>query len=128
MQTSLLQRGLQLEYATLGWNVVGSVVVLIAAARGVQPRLSLWAGQRHWIFSSVVVVWQLMGLANGRDRPALKLIGTAFMPGRSTSLSNPCGYCWPVLIPHLRDLASPGWRRHTRPYCCWHVGMEKVSI
>ena len=28
---ALLTRGLRLEYATLGWNIVGSVVVLTAA-------------------------------------------------------------------------------------------------
>jgi hypothetical protein len=28
--TSLLRRGLCLEYATLGWNVVGTVIILIA--------------------------------------------------------------------------------------------------
>jgi hypothetical protein len=27
----LLRRGLRLEYATLGWNVVGSLLVLVAA-------------------------------------------------------------------------------------------------
>ena len=30
---SLLRRGLWLEYATLGWNVIGIVIVLIAAVR-----------------------------------------------------------------------------------------------
>jgi len=30
-KTGLLKRGLQLEYLTLGWNVVGVVVILLAA-------------------------------------------------------------------------------------------------
>ena len=30
---SLRRRGLWLEYATLGWNVIGTVIVLIAAVR-----------------------------------------------------------------------------------------------
>ena len=30
-RSALLQRGLRLEYATLAWNVVGSVLVLAAA-------------------------------------------------------------------------------------------------
>ena len=30
----LLRRGLRLEYATLAWNVVGSVVLLAAAVAG----------------------------------------------------------------------------------------------
>ena len=29
----LLRRGLRLEYATLGWNVVGVVVIAVAAIR-----------------------------------------------------------------------------------------------
>lgn len=31
MQSSLLRRGLVLEYLTLGWNVVGVVLVIVAA-------------------------------------------------------------------------------------------------
>ncbi|MCU4184349.1 hypothetical protein K6U06_08250 [Acidiferrimicrobium sp. IK] len=31
--TGLLRRGRRLEYATLGWNVVGVVVVAVAAVR-----------------------------------------------------------------------------------------------
>ena len=32
-RSGLLQRGLWLEYATLGWNVVGTVIVLLTAIK-----------------------------------------------------------------------------------------------
>ncbi len=78
--TSLLQRGLWLEYGTLGWNVVGTVVVLIAAGRtGSAALAGFGLDSAIEIFASVVVVWQLMGLEQDRESFALKLIGTAFI-------------------------------------------------
>src|SRR6476646_5265825 len=79
-QPALLRRGLWLEYATLGWNVVGTVVVLIAALRtGSAAFAGFGLDSAIEIFASVVVVWQLKGLDRGRERLALKLIGTAFI-------------------------------------------------
>ena len=78
--TSLLQRGLWLEYATLGWNVVGTVVILIAAVQAGSAALAGFGlDSAIEIFASVVVVWQLKGLEQGRESLALKLIGTAFI-------------------------------------------------
>jgi divalent metal cation (Fe/Co/Zn/Cd) transporter len=77
---SLLRRGLWLEYATLGWNVVGTVIVLIAAARAGSAALAGFGlDSAIEIFASVVVVWQLKGLEQDREVLALKLIGTAFI-------------------------------------------------
>jgi divalent metal cation (Fe/Co/Zn/Cd) transporter len=79
-QASLLRRGLWLEYATLGWNVVGTAVVLIAAMRAGSAALAGFGlDSAIEIFASVVVVWQLKGLDRGRESLALKLIGTAFI-------------------------------------------------
>ncbi len=76
----LLQRGLWLEYATLGWNVVGTVVILIAAVRtGSAALAGFGLDSAIEIFASVVVVWQLKGVDQHRERPALKLIGAAFI-------------------------------------------------
>jgi divalent metal cation (Fe/Co/Zn/Cd) transporter len=76
----LLQRGLRLEYATLGWNVVGTVVVLMAAMRAGSAGLAGFGlDSAIEIFASVVVVWQLKGIEQGRERLALKLIGAAFI-------------------------------------------------
>ena len=77
MMTSLLQRGLWLEYATLGWNVIGTVIVLIAAVRtGSTALAGFGLDSAIEIFASVVVVWQLKGVEQGREALALKLIGS----------------------------------------------------
>ena len=77
---STLQRGLWLEYATLGWNVIGTVVILIAAVRtGSAALAGFGLDSAIEIFASVIVVWQLKGLEQGREALALKLIGTAFI-------------------------------------------------
>lgn len=77
---SLLRRGLWLEYATLGWNVAGTGVTLIAAMRtGSAALAGFGLDSAIEIFASVVVVWQLKGLEQGRERRALRLIGTAFI-------------------------------------------------
>src|SRR4051812_19102321 len=75
---SLLHRGLRLEYATLGWNVVGSLVVIGAALSARSVALAGF-GLDSLIetFASLVVIWQLTGV-DGRERRALRLIGGAF--------------------------------------------------
>jgi divalent metal cation (Fe/Co/Zn/Cd) transporter len=78
--TSLLRRGLWLEYATLGWNIVGTVTVLITAWRAGSAALAGFGlDSAIEIFASVVVVWQLKGVAQSRENLALKLIGAAFV-------------------------------------------------
>lgn len=77
---SLLRRGLRLEYATLGWNVVGSAVVLLAA---VDARSDALAGfgidSLIEIVASLVVVWTLTGELASRERAALRTIGIGFL-------------------------------------------------
>jgi len=76
---TLLRRGLRLEYATLGWNVVGTVVVVSAAVAARSVALAGFGlDSLIEIFASVVVVWQLTGADQGRERRALRLIGGAF--------------------------------------------------
>lgn len=76
---ALIRRGLLLEYATLAWNVVGSVVVLGAAfvARSV-ALAGFGLDSLIEIFASVIVVWQLRDIGQDRERTALRLIGGAF--------------------------------------------------
>jgi divalent metal cation (Fe/Co/Zn/Cd) transporter len=75
----LLRRGFFLEYLTLGWNAVGIVVL---AATAVQARSVALAGfgldSLIEIGASIVVVWELRGAGELRQRLALRLIGTAF--------------------------------------------------
>jgi hypothetical protein len=75
----LLRRGLYLEYATLGWNVVGVVIVVAAAVAARSVALAGFGlDSLIEIFASVIVVWQLAGVNQHRERRALRLIGGAF--------------------------------------------------
>ena len=77
--SGLFRRGLALEYTTLGWNVVGVVVLAWSA---ISARSVALAGfgldSLIEIAASVVVVWELTGTAESRQRRALRLIGGAF--------------------------------------------------
>ena len=77
----LRRRGLWLEYATLGWNVVGSAIVLAAAVSAGSVALAGFGlDSLIEILASLVVVWQLRGLAAlERERRALRAIGVAFL-------------------------------------------------
>jgi divalent metal cation (Fe/Co/Zn/Cd) transporter len=75
-----LRRGLLLEYITLGWNVVGVLILAIAALRAGSVALAGFGlDSLIEIGASVVVVWQLTGTAETRERAAMRLIGTAFI-------------------------------------------------
>src|SRR5512133_200956 len=74
-------RGLRLEYTTLAWNVVGSVLVLAAAAIARSVALAGFGlDSLIEIIASLVVVWQLQDIqAVERERRALRIIGVAFL-------------------------------------------------
>jgi divalent metal cation (Fe/Co/Zn/Cd) transporter len=76
----LLWRGLALEYATLGWNVVEIGFLVYAAVMARSVALSGFALDSFIeIFASLVVVWQLKGSGDAdRERRAVGLIGMAF--------------------------------------------------
>jgi divalent metal cation (Fe/Co/Zn/Cd) transporter len=84
----LVRRGFALEYATLVWNVVGILILAVAAidARSV-ALVGFGLDSLIEIFASVVVVWELSGAtgvressasAHQRERRALRAIGVAF--------------------------------------------------
>src|SRR5215510_8198362 len=76
----LLRRGFSLEYATLGWNVVGIVVLAITAWTASSVALAGFAlDSLIEIGASVVVIWELSGTGEARQRRALRLIGAAFV-------------------------------------------------
>ena len=76
----LLRRGRKLEAATLCWNIVGVVVLAFAA---VQARSVALAGfgldSLIEIGASTVVLWELAGVNQERQRRAMRLIGSAFV-------------------------------------------------
>src|SRR4029078_1577218 len=76
----LHRRGGRLERVTLGWNVVG-VVGLGVAARPARSVALAGFGLDSLveIGTSTVVLWELSGAGDLRQRRALRLIGYAFV-------------------------------------------------
>ncbi|MGW9022888.1 cation transporter [Streptomyces sp. NPDC055722] len=76
---ALLRRGFALEYVTLSWNLVGIVVLAVAA---ISARSVALAGfgldSLIEIGASTVVIWELSGSGEDRQRGALRLIGAGF--------------------------------------------------
>jgi divalent metal cation (Fe/Co/Zn/Cd) transporter len=76
----LLQRGVALERVTLGWNVVGIVVLAFAAFEARSVALAGFGlDSLVEIGASTVVLWELSGTGEARQRRALRLIGFAFV-------------------------------------------------
>jgi divalent metal cation (Fe/Co/Zn/Cd) transporter len=76
----LLRRGFALEYVTLGWNVIGMAVLVIAVLGTRSVALAGFGlDSLIEIGASVVVVWELSGTGQARQRRALRLIGSAFV-------------------------------------------------
>ncbi|GAA1968221.1 cation transporter [Nocardioides panacihumi] len=76
----LLRRGRLLEGATLGWNVVGIVVLAVAAIRAHSVALAGFGlDSLIEIGASTVVLWELSGSGVDRQRRALRLIAAAFL-------------------------------------------------
>jgi divalent metal cation (Fe/Co/Zn/Cd) transporter len=75
----LLRRGFALEWVTLGWNVAGIVVLAIAviAARSV-ALAGFGLDSLIEVGASTVVIWELSGSGEERQRRGLRLIGHAF--------------------------------------------------
>jgi divalent metal cation (Fe/Co/Zn/Cd) transporter len=76
---TLLRRGLLLEHITLGWNVVGTVIVIVAAIAAHSVALTGFGlDSLVEIGASMVVIWQLRGIHDNRQQRALRLISVAF--------------------------------------------------
>ena len=75
----LLRRGLALEYVTLSWNVIGTIVVITAALAADSVALAGFGlDSLIEIGASTVVIWELSGTGEQRQRLGLRLIGSAF--------------------------------------------------
>ena len=76
----LLRRGRVLEGITLGWNVAGIVVLAVAAVTARSVALAGFGlDSLIEIGASTVVLWELSGSGDDRQRRALRLIGGAFL-------------------------------------------------
>jgi divalent metal cation (Fe/Co/Zn/Cd) transporter len=79
VRRALLRRGFALEYATLAWNVAGIVVLATAAISARSVALAGFAlDSLIEIGASTVVIWELSGTGEERQRRGLRLIGYAF--------------------------------------------------
>lgn len=78
-RAALLRRGFALEYTTLAWNVIGIVVLAVAAIGARSVALAGFGlDSLIEIGASTVVVWELSGSGEDRQRRALRLIGCGF--------------------------------------------------
>jgi divalent metal cation (Fe/Co/Zn/Cd) transporter len=74
-----LRRGFALEYVTLAWNVAGIVVLAFAALSARSVALAGFGlDSLIEIGASTVVIWELSGTGEERQRRGLRLIGYAF--------------------------------------------------
>jgi divalent metal cation (Fe/Co/Zn/Cd) transporter len=68
-----------LEYVTLSWNVVGVVILAVSAVAARSVALAGFGlDSLIEIGASAVVVWELSGTGQARQRRALRLIACAF--------------------------------------------------
>jgi divalent metal cation (Fe/Co/Zn/Cd) transporter len=79
VRRTLVRRGFALEWATLGWNVAGIIVLAFAAVTARSVALAGFGlDSLIEIGASVVVIWELSGSSAERQRRGLRLIGYAF--------------------------------------------------
>ena len=79
VRARLLRRGFALEYVTLGWNAAGVIVLAVAAVAARSVALAGFGlDSLIEIGASAVVIWELSGTGEDRQRRGLRLIGWAF--------------------------------------------------
>ena len=79
-RAKLLRRGFHLEYITLGWNLVGVVVLAGAAISARSVALGGFGlDSLIEIGASTVVIWELSDSSAERQRTGLRIIGMAFL-------------------------------------------------
>ena len=77
---TLRRRGFILEFATLGWNVVGVGVLAVLALSASSVALAGFGlDSLIEVRASVVVIWELSGSGLERQHRVLRLIGVAFV-------------------------------------------------
>lgn len=79
-EAALLRRGVALEGVTLAWNVAGVVVLGLGAIAARSVALAGFGlDSLIEIGASTVVVWELSGTGDARQRRALRMIGASFL-------------------------------------------------
>jgi divalent metal cation (Fe/Co/Zn/Cd) transporter len=76
---ALRRRGLLLEYLTIAWNTIEAVVAVVAGlAAGSIALIGFGLDSLIEVFAASVVVWELRGVSEERERRALRLIAVSF--------------------------------------------------
>ena len=75
-----IKQGINLEYATLAWNVVGVFLLsIIAPAIHSVALIAFGFDTLIEIGASIVVIWELSGKPGSRQKKALKYLSMAFL-------------------------------------------------
>ena len=75
----LQRRAVRLAWATIAWNVVEAIVAIAAGAAANSIALvGFGLDSPVEVMSAVVILWQFRGVAEDRERRALKLIAVSF--------------------------------------------------
>jgi divalent metal cation (Fe/Co/Zn/Cd) transporter len=73
------RRAVRLAWLTIAWNVVEAIVAIAAGtAAGSIALVGFGLDSTVEVMSAVVILWQFRGLAEDRERRALKLIAVSF--------------------------------------------------
>jgi divalent metal cation (Fe/Co/Zn/Cd) transporter len=108
-EPALVRRGFALEWATLGWNVAGIIVLSVAAVTARSVALAGFGlDSLIEIGASTVVIWELSGTGADRQRRGLRLIGWAF-----------AGLAVYLLAQSTAVLAAGYHPRHSVPGIIW---------
>jgi len=100
----LRRRGFALEFVTLGWNVIGVIVLAVAAIRARSVALAGFGlDTLIEIGASTVVVWELADTGGTRRARALVLIRSAFL---ALAIYLAVQSTWALVVGH-RAAASP---------------------
>jgi divalent metal cation (Fe/Co/Zn/Cd) transporter len=77
--TALSRRARRLAWATIVWNVIEAAVAIIAGVAASSIALvGFGLDSTVEVLSAVVILWQFHGLAEDRERRALRLIAVSF--------------------------------------------------
>jgi divalent metal cation (Fe/Co/Zn/Cd) transporter len=102
----LVRRGFLLEYMTLGWNVVGVVILAYAAFAARSVALAGFGlDSLIEIGASAVVVWELSHAHGGRRQRAVRLIAMAFV---LLAVYLAVQATWVLIVGHRASHSLPG--------------------
>ncbi|QEM06624.1 cation transporter [Mucilaginibacter rubeus] len=74
------QAGLKLEYATLAWNLISFIpMIMLSQAQNSLSLFGFGIDSLIEVLASVVVIWQLKAVSKHNEQLAIKIIGVSFL-------------------------------------------------